>query len=458
MMKTKLTLLFIALVGAVNFVSAQATEECITTMSIFSEHAKVKNYDAAYEPFMKLRKDCPTTSYALYQYGERILHHKIENSTGAEQKAFLADLKKLYKEKKTHFASKAKEGDDIADVALVMNENSIGTAEEQYAMFNEAWETDKETFNNAKGLYVYFNLAVELQEAGKIELQEVFDLYDALQTKITDVQNDYAERLQKILEKNEAGTALTSQEKRVEQIAEVNLSNYSKIAAGINQKLGVLADCDRLIPFYEADYEAKKNDVAWVRGAAGRLISKECTDSELFVTLVEQLNTLEPSAKTSYYLGRLAEQRGEDAKALQYYEESAERQDDPAEKAKVYYRLAENFRGKASYSRARGYYQKAVAAQPSMGIVYLRIADMYAKSANNCGNTRFEKLAIYWLAADMAARAGRIDPSLADTANKTAAAYRGLAPTREMIFSEGNAGQRISFSCWVGGSVTVPSL
>ncbi len=83
---------------------------------------------------------------------------------------------------------------------------------------------------------------------------------------------------------------------------------------------------------------------------------------------------------------------------------------------------------------------------------------MYAKSANNCGNTRFEKLAIYWLAADMAARAGRIDPSLADTANKTAAAYRGLAPTREMIFSEGNAGQRISFSCWVGGSVTVPSL
>ena len=68
-------------------------------------------------------------------------------------------------------------------------------------------------------------MAVELQEAGAIELQEVFDLYDALQTKITDVQNNYAERLQKILEKKEAGTALTSQEKRVEQVAEVNLSN-----------------------------------------------------------------------------------------------------------------------------------------------------------------------------------------------------------------------------------------
>lgn len=457
-MKTKLTLLFIALVGAVNFVSAQATEECVTTIQIFAEHAKVKNYDAAYEPFMKLRKDCPTTSYALYQYGERILHDKIEKSTGAEQKAFLDDLKKLYKEKKTHFASKAKEGDDIADVALVMNENKIGTAQEQYAMFNEAWETDKETFNNAKGLYVYFNLAVELQEAGAIELQEVFDLYDALQTKITDVQNNYAERLQKILEKKEEGTALTSQEKRVEQVAEVNLSNYSKISAGINQKLGALADCDRLIPFYEADYEAKKNDVAWVRGAAGRLVAKECTDSELFVTLVEQLNTLEPSAKTSFYLGRLAEQRGEDAKAIEYYEESAERQTEPAEKAKVYYRLGENFREKGSYGRARGYYLKAVAAQPSMGIVYLRIADMYAKSANSCGDSVFNKRAIYWLAADMAERAGRIDPSLSSTAQKTAAAYKGLAPDRTMIFNAGNAGQRINFNCWVGGSVTVPNL
>ena len=124
----------------------------------------------------------------------------------------------------------------------------------------------------------------------------------------------------------------------------------------------------------------------------------------------------------------------------------------------MYYRLGENFREKGSYGRARGYYNKAVAAQPSMGIVYLRIADMYAKSANSCGDSVFNKRAIYWLAADMAERAGRIDPSLSSTAQKTAAAYRGLAPDRTMIFNAGNAGQRITFNCWVGGSVTVPNL
>ncbi|WP_234405851.1 tetratricopeptide repeat protein [Leeuwenhoekiella sp. MAR_2009_132] len=458
MMKTKLTLLFIALVGAVNFVSAQATEECVTTMSIFSEHAKVKNYDAAYEPFMKLRKECPTTSFALYQYGERILKYKIEKTSGAEQMAFLEDLKKMYQEKKTHFAAKTNEGEDLADVAIIMYDNKIGTAQEQYAQFNKAWETDKATFTNAKGLYEYFVVAVELQEAGSIELQEVFDMYDKVQEKITEEQDGYAKRMETILEKKEAGTALSAQEKKLEQVAEVNLDNYSKVSAGINQKLGVLADCDRLVPFYEAAWEEKKGDVTWVKNAAGRLVSKECTDSPLFVKLVEQLNTLEPSAETSYYLGRLAEQRGENANALKYYEESANRQTDPSKKAKVFYQLAENFRKKGSMSNARSYYLKAVGAKPSMGIVYLKIADMYAGSANSCGDSVFNKRAIYWLAADMAARAGAIDPSLSSVAQKTAAAYRGLAPDRTMIFNAGNAGQRINFSCWVGGGVTVPNL
>ena len=34
-----------------------------------------------------------------------------------------------------------------------------------------------------------------------------------------------------------------------------------------------------------------------------------------------------------------------------------------------------------------------------MGKCYLKIAEMYAKSANNCGATAFDKRAVYWLAA-----------------------------------------------------------
>ena len=86
------------------------------------------------------------------------------------------------------------------------------------------------------------------------------------------------------------------------------------------------------------------------------------------------------------------------------------------------------------------------------------IANLYAGSANACGTTPFEKRAIYWKAAEMARKAGRVDPSLSGRANRSAASYTERAPTKEMIFSSGMAGKRVSFSCWVGGSVKVPSL
>jgi hypothetical protein len=96
--------------------------------------------------------------------------------------------------------------------------------------------------------------------------------------------------------------------------------------------------------------------------------------------------------------------------------------------------------------------------QPSLGRAYLLISNMYASSANNCGDTQFNKRAVYWLAAEMARKAARVDPSLKNIANKTAVSYEGRAPSKTDIFTEGNQGQVIKFNCWISGSVTVPSL
>ena len=121
--------------------------------------------------------------------------------------------------------------------------------------------------------------------------------------------------------------------------------------------------------------------------------------------------------------------------------------------------IANKYKNKGSYSQARSFYNKALKYQPSLGIAYLRIADMYAKSANNCGNTSFEKRAVYWLAADYADRAARVDPSLKSNAEQTAVAYRGRAPQKSDVFtSDYKPGDSISFGCWIGGSVKVPSL
>ena len=186
--------------------------------------------------------------------------------------------------------------------------------------------------------------------------------------------------------------------------------------------------------------------------------AKECSDDPLFVTLVEQLHALEPSADSAYYLGFLNDKKGNDKQALNYYEESIKLETDPYKKAKILYKIALKFKAKGRKSKARNYAFKALKFQPSLGSAYLLIANLYASSANNCGNTQFEKRSVYWLAAQTARKASKVDASVKRLAIKTANSYEGRAPSKTDIFTEGNEGTSIKFSCWISRSVKVPKL
>ena len=77
--------------------------------------------------------------------------------------------------------------------------------------------------------------------------------------------------------------------------------------------LGDRANCINLIPLYEKNYEEMKNDGIWLQRALNRLFNKECVDSELFVKILQQKNSLEPDASTSYYLGIIKDKEGKSA-------------------------------------------------------------------------------------------------------------------------------------------------
>ena len=46
--------------------SAQDSQDCAQNLSIFAENAKVKNYEAAYEPWSNVRNECPDLNIAIY--------------------------------------------------------------------------------------------------------------------------------------------------------------------------------------------------------------------------------------------------------------------------------------------------------------------------------------------------------------------------------------------------------
>ncbi|WP_299678278.1 tetratricopeptide repeat protein [uncultured Dokdonia sp.] len=460
-MKTKLTTLFAAIVlmmtGTANL-NAQISEECITTGSIFVEAAKVKNYEAARPSFEKLRKDCPNWSLALYQYGERLLKADLKKATGDAKTAVAQDLISFLKQREQYFPAKTPAGKNASNQAQILFDNKIGTKKSQYDAFNAAFAKDAASISSSKSIYTRFKLAVDLFKANELPLQNVFDLYDETQEKLNKEATKLDGKLQKLLDKEESGTALTAKEARRKKGYITNLKAFATFGSSTDGAMGELGNCENLIPLYTKDFEANKNDVAWLKKSAGRLAGKDCTDSDLFVSMVEELHRLEPSARSAQYLGILALKRGDEAEAEKYFLQAVELETDPKEKAKSLFRLAETARKKGSYGKARGLYNRTLQEDPTMGRCYLRIAAMYASSANNCGDSVFNKRAVYWLAANTAERAGRVSPSLAKTANATAVSYRAKAPDKSMIFNQNMGGKTISIGCWIRSSVRVPNL
>ncbi len=455
-MKTKAILLFtLLLLSFSGKALAQAPDDCAITLSYFIEPAKAKNYEAALPHYEKVIKECPKSSLATYQYAVKMFEYFIEEKG---DKTKVEDLIQAYRLRLENFPEQTKEGDVLSTIAQIKYDNNIGSKMEEFKAFDEAYKKNPEEFTSGKSLYTYFSLAVDLFNEGNKDIQEIFDLYDVVTDKIDREKNTLAEKLTPLMDKEEAGTALTEKEQRAKDVYENNLGVYGTVEGSVNGKLGQLADCPNLIPLYSKDFEANKGDVNWLKRAAGRLSAKDCEDP-LFFKLVQQLHKLEPSAKSAYYLGKLAENDGKSSQALEYYNQAADLETNNSDKAKIYYSIAENFRKKGSYGQARTYYNKMIGVKPSAGIAYFKIAQMIGESSNSCGTTTFEKRAVYWLAAEMADKAARVDASIASSANAAASAYRQRAPSKSDIFSDGMSGKTISFSnCWVGGSVRVPNL
>ena len=457
-MKKKLVMFLLGLVAVTGVVFGQAQNpECMTNLSIFSEHAKVKNYDAALEPWKMVKDNCPELHVATYVYGERILKAKIKKASGADKDAFIDMLLSVYDDGHKYFPKKFSFADASSDKALLMFDEKMGSDEDLFNLLDEAFKNDRANFHNPKALYLYFSVLVDLHNAGSKDLQLVFDTYDNVTEKIDEEKNKLARNIDALLGKEEAGT-LSSKETRKLNRDRINSESYKKISGSIDAKLGNLADCEKLIPLYQKNFETKKTDAVWLKRAAGRMDAKECTDDPLFVQLVEALHALDPSADSAYYLGLLNDKKGKSSEAIKYYNEAVELQTDKYKKAKILYKIATKLKKRGQKSSAYGYAKKVLQNQPSMGAAYLLIASLYADSANECGSTPFEKRSIYWKAAEYARKAARVDPSIASKAKSAANSYDQRAPSKQDIFTEGMSGKVITFSCWVGGSVTVPTL
>lgn len=442
---------------------SQDINACMQDLSIFAEFAKVKNFKSAFEPWSRVRQECPTINVAVYSYGERILKDFIKNGTPEEIEASKKDLIVLYDEWVQNFPKKKNKsvvGDVTSRKAQALLDYKMADLKEVYSIFNSAFQKDQNSFTNPKLLYNYFKTLYDRYKAEdqEVSMELLFEKYEEVSEKFEFESTQLAKKLDVILKKEEAGNALTSRETRNKRVYNINTNAIGTFLSNLDAIIAKEATCENLIPLYKRNFEANKGDALWLKRAASRMDSKECSDDQLFVTLVEALHALDPSADSAYYLGLLNDKRGNSTDALKYYEESITLETDNYRKAKILLKIANKFKAAGRKSSARSYANKALGFQPSLGRAYLLIANLYADSANDCGDSQFNKRAVYWLAADFARKAGKVNSSLKKVANKTAESYTGRAPSKTDIFTEGNEGTTIKFNCWINSSIKVPSL
>ena len=462
-MRLKYSLLIVSFLFISISAFSQTNEEDINSLSIFSEYVKAKNYDAAYEPWMELRKRNPKFNSAIFVYGERILKHMIKNSTADQKVNYINDLVNLWEEKREHFPDKTPLGDILSKSAKLqydhMKELNM-TKLQVYDLFDNAYVTDLKTFNNPINLYTYFGLTVDLFDQGIKSAEELFTKYDEISEKVEIEIKNYTNKVNKLLPENISDTEVELSPKDKKRVSSYNsfLKAYDQISKGMEKKVGDRANCDNLILLYDRSYEENKNNGIWLQRALNRLFNKECMDSQLFVKILQQKNMLDPNASTSYYLGIIKAKEGKSSEALEYYNQAIKLESDGYEKAKILFRIATQFKKDGLFSRARSYYMQALKFNPSMGRCYLAIAQMYASSAKNCGSENFTQRAVYWLASKEALKASRVDSKLKKLADQSSRNYLAKAPQKSEIFSSGREGEIIKVGCWIGRTVKVPNL
>lgn len=457
-MKKTITLFVAGLFALTSFTTLNA-QDCKTKLSLFAENAKAKNYAEAETQLNELRKECPTISSALYAYGERIYKAKLKKAT--DKKAVAQELIQLYRDRIANVPAKTKKGDVLGDIGTLMVDYKIGDVKSQYDVFDEAFKSDLKNFKNPKSLYQYFELYYKMYQTGDsgVLLENLIEKFEELTEKFESESERLAKTKNELIAKKDAGQELTSKEKRSERIADTNIKAIAIFSGNMESLVEKVSTCETLIPLFRKNFDDNRSNALWLKRAAGRLDAKGCDEDPLFVELVEAVDALEPSANSKRYLAGIYERKGNLVRAEEYLNQSLDMEKDPIRKGKLLYKIAGKAKKRGQKAKARKYYLEAVKNNPSLGGAYLKIAQLYASSVNQCGNDEFTKRAGYWKAAEMARKAGQVDPSLKSIANRTVSSYMKSGPSKSDVFNKGyKGGESIPLNCWIGGSVRVPKL
>ena len=139
-------------------------------------------------------------------------------------------------------------------------------------------------------------------------------------------------------------------------------------------------------------------------------------------------------------------------KATEFLKKALELETDDSLKAKYYFKLAQVSNEQHNRPLARTYARKAIELRSNYGAAYMLIGTLYAASGcTSLSNPEGELSRIsYWVAVDKLVQAKKVDPSIAEQANKLIGQYSRNFPNKEDAFFLGiTNGKKVTVGCWI---------
>ncbi len=228
-----------------------------------------------------------------------------------------------------------------------------------------------------------------------------------------------------------------------------------------------LYDCDyfkeRLLP----EFEEAPHDGELARRVFSQLINRGCDEEdpdlqelrERNIAYVDSINAalqLDLEARNPAVAARRYFEEGDYEEAVARFQKAIDMEEDDLRKADFYFRMA-SIQGRQlnQYSTARRNALRAAELRDNWGAPYMLIGDLYAQTLSNCGGDWNQRLAVL-AAIDKYRTAARIDPEVADDANRRARSYYSSKPQQDEGFMRGlSAGDRVTVDCWFNETVTL---
>ncbi len=410
--------------------------DCPSKMTEYQDLFKAKKIAESFDTWTAVSKNCPKENEAVYKDGIEIIQYKIDNAASAEEKEKLVrDVLKLYDQYNIYFPLTTT--DFEVNKAMTLVANKIDAKEEIFTLLDRGFTKASNKVDDANAIYTYFSMYCEKFNNGdkSITSNLVLEKYTLVNSLLNQLQ---------------AAKPDSNESEQAKQN-----SDYKTAQTAINKLIKDLATCENLDAFYTKNYTENQENGDWITSALLSLSGK-CTAKPIFNTLAEKLYAMKVTAQSANFMALANLQQRKFPDAIKFYNESAELQTNPIEKAKIYYTLATGLLAN-DLPKSKEYLKKALSSDPKMGKAYLFLAQLYSNSANDCGKTDFEKKAVYYLAIQTAQKAGVAEPRLKPTADKAAKDYEAKSLTADEISKAKMNGKLVTIGCWINETITFPA-